>query len=266
MIQLFLFKSFFMCYHVYMFKKTEVFPRAGRVIYMKNESGYGRIEIKEAIENHELVRLLLVDEVRESAAFMEDDRHFDLVFKYTRDFAIALHRRPEIQSTLLLGGAGFSFPKYYIHYFPEKHLDVVEINPNMFKLAMEYFYLDELYEKYDLNNNRRMEVFLEDANDYIRHTKRTYDLIINDAYVSNRMDDDLLKARQVSQIKKLLNPGGIYVINLITAIHGPASMPGILEYEIMKNNFKNTDMFACKKEAGALERQNVILVGTDGQW
>ena len=249
-----------------MSQKKDIFPRQGRVIFMKNEPGYGRIEVKEAIENHQLVRLLLVDEVRESATYMEEGRHYDLVFKYTQDFAIALHRKPEIKNTLLLGGAGFSFPKYYIHFFPEKHIDVVEFKPEMYQLAMQYFYLDELYRDYNLTEDRRMEVFIEDANDYLQQTDRTYDLIINDCYISNRMDDELLRDRQVKSIKRRLNPGGIYVINLITAIRGPASMPGILEYEILKNHFKNTDMFACKPDMGALEKQNLILVGTDGPW
>lgn len=246
--------------------KKDVFPRAGRIIFMKNEPGYGRIEVKEVIENNELLRLLLVDDTRESAVYMEEGRHYDLVFKYTQDFAIPLHRRPGIKQTLMLGGAGFSFPKYYIHNYPDKHIDVVEFNPGMYQLALHYFYLDDLYREYNLTEDRRLEVFIEDANDYLKRTDRTYDLIINDAYVSNRMDDDLLKDRQVRNIKKCLNPGGIYIINLITAVKGPRSMPGILEYEILKRNFKNTDMFACKKECGPLERQNMILIGTDGDW
>lgn len=247
-------------------KNNDIFPRHGRVIFMKNEPGYGRIEVKEAIENHELLRLLLVDDVRESAAIMEEGRHYELVFKYTKDFTIAFDKRPEIKNTLLLGGAGFSFPKYYISTFPDKHIDVVEFKPQMYQLAMQYFYLDELYRDYNLTEDIRMEVFIEDANEYVKKTDRTYDLIINDCYISNRMDDDLLKDAQVKYIKKCLNPGGIYMMNLITAIKGAGSMQGILEYEILKRNFKNTDMFACKKEMKALEKQNTILVGTDGDW
>ena len=110
------------------------------------------------------------------------------------------------------------------------------------------------------------DVFLEDANDYLRRTDRTYDLIINDAYISNRMDSDLLKERQVRRIRECLNPGGVYMINLITAVRGAEATPGILEYEILNTHFKNTDIFSCKKEMGALERQNMILVGTDGAW
>ncbi|MBO4395779.1 MAG: fused MFS/spermidine synthase [Eubacterium sp.] len=247
-------------------KNKEVFPRAGRVIFMKKDPGYGRIEVRECIENNALIRLLLVDDVRESAANMEEGRHYDLVFKYTKDFTIALERRPDIRNVLLLGGAGFSFPKYFISSVPEGHIDVVECNPLMFELAMKYFYLDELYREFDLNETRRMDVFLEDANDYLRRTDRTYDLIINDAYVSNRMDSDLLKDRQVRRIRECLNPGGVYMINLITAIRGAEATPGILEYEILNKHFRNTDMFACKSEMGALERQNMILVGTDGTW
>ena len=232
----------------FLFRSKELFPRAGRTIFMKKESGYGRIEVREVIEKNELIRLLLVDEVRESAAIMEEGRRNELVFKYTKDFDIALKKRPDITNTLMLGGAGFSFPKHYIHSYPDKRIDVVEFNPMMYQIAMQYFYLDELYADYRLSENRRMEVFIEDANDYITHTDRTYDLVINDCYVSNRMDDELLKNRQVVHIKKILNPGGVYMINLITAIHGSQSMPGVLEYEILKTNFKNTDLFACKKK------------------
>ena len=246
--------------------KDELFCRNGQVVFSKKEPGYGKIEVREAIENHELERILLVDEVRESAAFMEEGRHYDLVFKYTQDFAIPLQKKPEIQNTLLLGGAGFSFPKYYIHYYPEKHIDVVEFKPEMYQLAMQYFYLDELYRDYNLTENRRLEVFIEDANEYLKTTDRTYDLIINDCYISNRMDDELLRDEQVKSVKRCLNPGGIYIINLITAVRGPASMPGILEYEILNKNFRNTDMFPCKPEMRALEKQNMILVGTDGEW
>ena len=246
--------------------KEELFLRNGKTIFSKDEPGYGKIEVKEAIENNAMVRVLLVDEVRESSAFMEEGKHYDLVFKYTQDFAIPLQRRPEIKNTLLLGGAGFSFPKYYIHYYPEKHIDVVEFKAEMYQLAMQYFYLDELYKDYKLTEDKRMEVFIDDANEYLKTTDRKYDLIINDCYVSNRMDGDLLRDNQVKSIKRCLNPGGIYVINLITAIRGSGSMQGVLEYEILKNHFKNTDMFPCKPEMRAIEKQNMILIGTDGEW
>ena len=230
---------------------------------MKNESGYGRIEVKEVIEKNELLRLLLVDEIRESAAYMEDGRHYELYFKYTRDLVAPVSRHPEIRDTLLLGGAGFSIPKYYISAFTDKNIDVVEFNPLMYQLALKYFYLDDLYRDYHLTENRRMEVFIEDANEYLRRTEKCYDLIINDAYIANRMDDDLLKDRQVKLIKKRLNPGGIYIMNIITALQGANSMPGILEYEIMRNNFKNVEMYPCKTEPTAFERQNVVITGSD---
>ena len=232
---------------------------------MKNESGYGRIEVKEVIEKNELLRLLLVDEVRESAAYMEEGRHNELYFKYTRDLVAPMFSHPEIREVLLLGGAGFSIPKHVIACHPEATIDVVEFNPMMYQLALKYFYLEELYRDYALTENRRLEVFIEDANEYLRRTEKCYDLIINDAYVANRMDDDLLKDRQVKQIKSRLKPSGIYIMNLITALSGTNSMPGILEYEIMKNHFKNTDMYPCKSEAMAVERQNVVIIGSDGE-
>ncbi|MBQ6537386.1 MAG: fused MFS/spermidine synthase [Eubacterium sp.] len=247
-------------------KSNDFFPRNGRVIYLKDYAGYGQIAIREDIEHNALVRILTIDDVRESATFIEDGKRYDLYFKYTRDLVAPLEKKPDIKDVLLLGGAGFSIPKYIISHYPEVHIDVVELKREMYELAMDYFYLDQLYAEYNLHEDNRMDVYILDANDYIYETKRKYDLIINDAYIGNNMDDDLVKDARVKQMKKLLNPNGVYIINLITAVKGPSSMPGILEWEILKNNYKNTDMFPVKKEAGALEKQNVILTATDGPW
>ncbi|MCR4604456.1 MAG: fused MFS/spermidine synthase [Eubacterium sp.] len=249
-----------------MYSERDVFPRNGRVIYLKNYPGYGQIAVREEIEHNSLVRLLTVDDVRESAAFMEEGKHYELYFKYTRDLVTPLEKKIGIKEVLLFGGAGFSIPKYVVSHYPDVHIDVVEFSRPMYELAFQYFYMDELYAEYDLTNNNRMDVYILDANDYIYETKKKYDLIINDAYMANIMDENLVKDAKVKQIKKLLNPGGVYIINLITAAKGPASMPGLLEWEILKNNFKNTDMYPAKPEAGALEKQNMILVATDGAW
>ena len=42
----------------------------------------------------------------------------------------------------------------------------------MYELAMDYFYLDQLYAEYNLHEDNRMDVYILDANDYIYETKK----------------------------------------------------------------------------------------------
>ena len=106
---------------------NDFFPRNGRVVYLKDYAGYGQVAIREEIEHNALVRLLTINDVRESATFIEDGKHYDLYFKYTRDLVAPLEKKPDIKEVLLLGGAGFSIPKYIISHYPEVHIDVVEL-------------------------------------------------------------------------------------------------------------------------------------------
>ncbi len=232
------------------------------LVELKDE-GYGRIAVHEHYEDGRLVRILTVNDARESGTFTKKGKRNELLFKYTHAFNRIFEINEDIHDTLMIGGAGFSYPKYYISHFPDKCMDVVEINPKMVELAMKYFYLDELYDKYNIHESDRLHIYINDANTYLSATEKKYDCIINDAYVGSSPDKALLTDRVSSMVRDRLRGGGVYVINLITAVTGPDAKPGIMCQEILKNYFTNIVFTRVRRDVPSGERQNCILLASD---
>lgn len=61
---------------------------------------------------------------------------------YLSYYHLLRHFKPDFQKTLIIGGAGYSFPKSYLQKYPGKQMDVVEIDPQMTQIARDHFYLD----------------------------------------------------------------------------------------------------------------------------
>ena len=233
------------------------------ILFEVKDAEYGTIQVVEHIEDGKLVRVLLVDEMRESGTYTKKSRRNELYFRYTHVFNRIFEINEDIHDTLLLGGAGFSYPKYYISHFPGKRMDVVEINPKMVELAMKFFYLDELYDDYELDENDRLHIYLADANDYLANTKKKYDAILNDAYIGNVPDAGLLTSRQTELVRRHLNGGGVYVVNVITALIGEEARPGIEAQDIVSEYFTNTVFTRVRRDIDPEERQNCILFASD---
>ena len=113
------------------------------------EIGGDRIVIREVDENDQRIRYLLVNGGEESACYSEPGMHNELKFIYTRKLAQLFEIFPSFQNSLLIGGGGFSLPRYLISHYPDHTMDVVELSPQIVEIAKKYFFLEELREKYD---------------------------------------------------------------------------------------------------------------------
>ena len=70
------------------------------------------------------------------------------LYEYTKMYDLMFDTEKEIKNTLLIGGAGYSYPKHYISKYIDKNMDVVEIDPMVTEIAKKYFYLDKLIKKW----------------------------------------------------------------------------------------------------------------------
>lgn len=238
----------------------------GKVIYSANCYGNNDLEIVDKTEEGESIRLLLVNGARESATYNKKGHRNDLVFRYSIGFNDVFQINKNYKNCLLIGGAGFSYPKYFISRFPEKTLDVVEIDDEMVNLAFKYFYLDELFADYNLYENERLKIYVMDGREYLATTPKTYDVIFNDAYISDSPAEGLMTFEAVSLIKNRLNPNGFYVLNIISAIAGEAAYPLFSELAYIKQHFKHTKLCKCRNDVPANERQNCLIFASDMQF
>ena len=152
--------------------------------------------------------------VLQSATYIDEDSRNELIFEYMKQFNRALQLKPDTKSILLFGGARYAYPKYVISHYPDITVDVVEIDPQAYQTACQFFYLDELIDKYNLYENHRLNNIIGDAHDYIYQSARKYDIIIDDTFNDIEPVYSLLTRESFRQIKSLLNEGGIYMRNL----------------------------------------------------
>jgi spermidine synthase len=93
----------------------------------------------------------------------------ELLHEYTKYYHLFNVFNPKAKDILMLGGAAYGFPKSFLSTYKDKHLDVVEIDPEMTRLAKEYF---------SLKDDKNLSIYDEDARVYLNHTEKKYDAIL----------------------------------------------------------------------------------------
>ncbi|MEI7620438.1 MAG: fused MFS/spermidine synthase, partial [Candidatus Falkowbacteria bacterium] len=77
---------------------------------------------------------------RQSTMFTDGS---DLSYDYGRFYRLMEHFNPGFKDTLMIGGAAYIYPQYYLREYSESTMDVVEIDPKLTDLARKYFSLKD---------------------------------------------------------------------------------------------------------------------------
>ena len=229
-----------------------------KVIY---DTTYGRATIYND-ESRER-RCFYIDNALESAAYLDKENRYELVAPYTNFYNLILSSNKEVTDTLMIGGGGFSYPKYYISNYENKNMDVVEIDKKVIKLAKKYFYLDDLIEEFDLENNKRLNIIEEDGRVYLNRCTKKYDAILNDAFVGENPVKTLTTLEAIENIYNLLNEDGLYLTNIIASLDGSNSEFLKAEVQTLKQVFKNVYIVPCNYTEDYTKMQNCMVVATD---
>lgn len=118
---------------------------------------------------------------------------------------------PEPKQVLLIGLGGASIVDALQRMFPiDSYIDVVEINPIIYEVAKKYFYFHP-------HNNTN--VYIEDGILFLESAvtqKKTYDLIIVDAFDNNGVVPVFITEKFTQTIKSALTPhSGVVVLNTL---------------------------------------------------
>lgn len=184
------------------------------------DTRYSRLEINEGYDARaQHLRLLSTPpELTQSAINLNDPD--SLVLEYTKAFALAWQIKPDAKRYLMLGGAGYSVPRYLLSSRNDISLDVVEIDPGVTALAREYFHL---------RDDPRMTIHHDDARSYLnsyaaREDGPGYDVIMGDTFSSvYNIPFQLSTVESAQRIHDALDDEGIYIGNILSAVTGPKS-------------------------------------------
>ena len=209
------------------------------------------------------VRILEFDSGFESVAYIDDELKYELYPNYTKLFDLVFKSKHDINDILMIGGAGYSYPKYYISHYLDKSMDVLEIDGEMTEIAKKYFYLDDLINDYNLNKNKRLNIYNLDGRVYLNKNKKKYDAIMNDAFDGISPPASLVTLEAIKMIKKSLNDGGVYLTNVIGSVDGNNSGFVKVEVNTIKQVFKYVYVVPFQNNFGKDEVINFMVIACD---
>jgi spermidine synthase len=184
-----------------------------------------------------------------SAMYPDSD---ELVYEYLQFYRLAEHFKPDFSHVLVIGGAAYSYPMYYLQQYPGATIDVVEMDPDLTALAREHF---------RLKDDPRMRIFHEDGRTYLNNSPEKYDIIFGDAYKSLlAVPFQLASLEAIERKYELLNDGGVVIENIISSMEGPASEFLKAEYKTYLEVFPMVYLFACHNPDDPFLLQSISLV------
>ena len=150
-------------------------------------------------------RTLILDRVRNSYVDLQDPTFLE--FRYIKLIAdiIEVEAADGPLNVVSIGGGGFTMPGYIEHTRPGSTNTVLEIDSKLVDIGHEELALTD-----------EIDVVVEDARISLRGVSDdSADVVIGDAYSGASVPWHLTTVEYKSEIRRVLTPGGTYVMNVI---------------------------------------------------
>ncbi len=231
-----------------------VFANTEKKLLEDTDSLYNRITIYDVFEQKQkqTVRVMKLDNAFSSTMYLGSD---DLMFRYTKYYRLLSHFYKSPKKVLMIGGAGYSYPKDYLNTFDKAEMDVVEIDQKVTELAQKYF---------NLKDDPRLKVYHEDGRTYINRNTVKYDAILGDAFRAKSIPYQLTTKEAIQKMYDSLNKDGVLFVSIISAIEGDNGKFLRAEYKTLKSVFPQVYLFTITQKGEGTTVRNMMLVGIKG--
>lgn len=196
-------------------------------------------------------RILHMDTLRHSYVDLDDPTHLD--FRYVRLFASTVDATlPDGPLRALhIGGGGFTFPRYLSAVRPGTTNRVLEIDDELVRIAEA---------ELGLVRGPDLEVVVGDARLHLDEIPDgSIDLVVGDAFGGLSVPWHLTTEEVVTEIHRVLAPGGTYVLNVID---GGAARFARAQTATLEQVFAHVAVIVPTSHSGGAP-VNHVLVGSD---
>ncbi len=192
--------------------------------YFFKESDYYTIKVKKSIRGNNGNRLesLVLDHLVHSYTDLNDPLYLE--YEYIRIYEEIVRWQSSKRKSfraLFLGGGGYTFPRFIEAKYPQAAVDVVEIDPEITRVAKEYLGISE---------DMKIRSYNEDARWFVMNseTRGNYDFIFGDAFNDLSIPYHLTTKEFAMQLKELLKPDGLLLANVIDSFKNGLFMPSYI--------------------------------------
>jgi spermidine synthase len=207
--------------------------------FLDFDTQYSRVFITTQEYQNQASQFLLIDGFVNSGMYLSEPNK--LVFEYTQFYDVFEHFKPDFNTTVMFGGAGYSYPKHFQEKHPNKSLDIVEIDPQLTQLAKEYF---------EFNQTPNTTVIHQDAKLFLNQTQTKYDVVLYDVLTSNLSVPFYLTTQETfTSIKNIMNTDAVLIMNLLGNLDGEGANFLKSEYLTLKTVFEEVSVFSAQDTA-----------------
>ena len=199
-------------------------PPSDLTAYFFTESNYYTIKLKRDTRNGEEAPLetLVLDHLIHSYTDLSDPSYLE--YEYERIYEEVVRwqaQRRKSLNALFLGGGGYTLPRLIDAKYPNAQIDVVEIDPEVTRVGLEYLGISEA---------KRIRSFNEDARWFIMNSKEkgTYDFVFGDAFNDLSIPYHLTTKEFTMQLRSLMKPDGLFMANVIDSFQKGRFMPSYI--------------------------------------
>ena len=167
------------------------------------------------------VRMLNVGGAFQSVSYVEAALSCELACEYQREQARIVSELPRLRHAVVIGGGGFSFPKWLVAHLTPVRVTTVEIDPAIIELARASFGVAAVEAHFAPSG--RFEIVCEDGWEWLRTQGERVDLLVNEAFSGKHPLGPLACTEGAKLIREHLSEGGAYLATLRFPLEGRRS-------------------------------------------
>jgi spermidine synthase len=219
------------------------------------ETSYYCIRVtNERVADGHVFRVMSLDRLVHSYNSLEDPTrlHYGYQRTYAELTAYAAQRSPKLRA-LLVGGGGYTLPRYMEVTYPDAELDVAELDPGVTSTAIELM---------GLSPRTRVISYNTDAREVVEAKQGAppYDLVFGDAFNDFQIPYHLTTLEFVLKIRNLLKPEGLYLALVIDRMRGGRFMASLVR--TLKEAFPHVYVLADVAKTMAPRTQTYVVAAS----
>lgn len=166
------------------------------------------------------IRLLNVNGTFQSVSYIAPELRFELCVHYHRMMAKIIQQVATQGHVVVMGGGGFSLPKYLATHMRGATVEAIEIDPKIVSLAREHFFLEEALAVASSN----LRIIEDDAWKVLQNADAgSIDVLVNEVFAGRKSLGPLGTAAGAQVVKEKLVPGGVYLADVRCPLEGRGS-------------------------------------------
>lgn len=217
--------------------------------YIAIDTDYSRVVIKDEQFKSRDIRYMYISGYVNSGMYLDNPN--ELAFDYTQFYDLFECFQPNWNNIVMFGGAGYSYPKHFMSKYPNRSLDVVEIDPKLTEIAQEYF---------EFSPTNKVSIYHQDARYFLSSTPKKYDVVLYDVLTSNlTVPFHLTTEEAFTEISEIMTDSGMMILNVIGNLEGKGAPFIRSEYKTLKSVFDEVFVYTAQRDQNP-ELKNYVMV------